>query len=64
MIEDEVMREWRAVREVFAAAHNYDTAAMIATLRALQEASGRVVIPAPPRPNAPKPEAGTGERAA
>jgi hypothetical protein len=38
----------------------------VAALRAKQEASGRVVIPAPPRPNAPKPEVApaTDERAA
>jgi hypothetical protein len=58
VIEDEVVREVRAVREAFAAAHNYDIFAMCATLKASQDASGRTVIPAPPPPNAPKPEAG------
>lgn len=50
MIEDEVVREVRAAREAFAAAHNYDIRAMVAALHELAVASGREVVRLAPRP--------------
>lgn len=45
MIEDEVVREVRTARDAFAASHAYDIRAMVAALRELGIASGRVVVP-------------------
>jgi hypothetical protein len=50
MIEDEVVREVRAAREVFAAAHGFDIARMVAALHELGIASGREVVRFAPRP--------------
>jgi hypothetical protein len=50
MSEDEVVREVRAAREVFAASHEYDVQAMVAALRALDDAGGRAVVRFAPRP--------------
>jgi hypothetical protein len=50
MIEDDVIREVRAAREAFAAAHGYDIRAMVATLRELDAAGDREVVRFPPRP--------------
>ncbi len=50
MTEDEVVREVRAAREAFAAAHGYDIRAMGAALRALDAADGREVVRFAPRP--------------
>lgn len=44
MIEDDVVREVRAAREAFAAAHNYDIRAMCAALRAMDVVDGRAVV--------------------
>lgn len=52
MIEDEVVREVRAAREGFAAAYEYDVKAMVAALRALDDAGGRAVVRFAPRPAA------------
>lgn len=49
MIEDEVVREVRAAREAFAAAHGYDIGAMVAALREVAAASGREVVSFDPR---------------
>jgi hypothetical protein len=48
--EDDILREIRAVREAFAAEHNYDVRAMVAALRAEDLAAGREVVTLPPRP--------------
>jgi hypothetical protein len=53
VIEDDIIREIRATREAFAAAHGYDIRAMVETLRALGESSGREVVDLPPRPALP-----------
>jgi hypothetical protein len=53
MNEDEVVREVRAVREAFAAAHEYDVKAMVAALRALDDAGDRAVVRFAPRPAVP-----------
>jgi hypothetical protein len=64
MIEDDVVREVRAVREAYARLHGYDVKAMVADLRARDLAGDwRVVRRAPRRPNpgavsAVKPEHG------
>lgn len=50
MTEDEVVREVRAAREAFAAAHGYDIRAMVAALRERGAASGRELIRLAPRP--------------
>lgn len=50
MIEDEVIREVRAVREAFAASHGYDLRAMVAALHEIGVASGREVVHLEPRP--------------
>lgn len=50
MTEDEVVREVRAAREAFAAAHGYDIQAMVAALHELGIASGRQVVQFLPRP--------------
>jgi hypothetical protein len=60
--EDEVVREVRAARDAFAASHGYDIRAMVAALRQVGVASGRVVIPVTPRaartPGQAAPQAG------
>lgn len=53
MIEDEVIREVRAARDAFAAAHGYDIRAMVAALHEYGKASGREVVSFPPRPVVP-----------
>jgi hypothetical protein len=50
MIDDDILREIRATREAFAAAHNYDIRAMAATLQAAETASDREIVTLPPRP--------------
>ena len=50
MSEDEVVREVRTAREAVAAAHEYDVQAMVAALRALDDAGGRAVVRFAPRP--------------
>jgi hypothetical protein len=40
MIEDDILKDLRAVREAFARSHNYDVAAMVADLRARDRAVG------------------------
>jgi hypothetical protein len=50
MIEDEVVREVRAAREAFAAAHGYDIRAMVTALHELGIASGRELVRFAPRP--------------
>jgi hypothetical protein len=50
MIEDDIIREIRATREAFAAAHGYDVRAMVETLRKKDAAAGRQVVQLPPRP--------------
>ena len=49
MIEDDVIREVRAARDAFAAAHGYDIRAMVAALHEYAVASGREVVSFPPR---------------
>jgi hypothetical protein len=44
MIEDEVIREVRAVREAFAASHGYDIRTMVAALHEWGIASGRELV--------------------
>jgi hypothetical protein len=50
MIEDEVVREARAAREAFAAAHGFDIRKMVAALHELGIASGRELVRFAPRP--------------
>jgi len=50
MIEDEIVREVRAAREPFAAAHGYDIRAMVAALQAFDAGDGRPVVRLEPRP--------------
>lgn len=50
MIEDEVVREVRAAREAFAAAHGFDIRKMVAALHDLGIASGRELVQFPHRP--------------
>jgi hypothetical protein len=50
VIEDDVVKEGRAAREAFAAAHGYDIRAMAAALRELTIANGWKVVRLPPRP--------------
>jgi hypothetical protein len=50
MTDDAIIREIRATREAFAAAHGYDIQAMGDTLRRLTAESGREVTTLPPRP--------------
>jgi hypothetical protein len=49
MLEDDVLREVRAVREAFAQAHNYDVRAMVADLRARNAAGGWPIVRRPRR---------------
>jgi hypothetical protein len=49
MIEDEIVREVRAAREAFAAAHGFDIHAMVAALQAFDAADGRPVVRLEPR---------------
>ena len=53
MSEDEVVRQVRAAREAFAAAHEYNVKAMVAALRALDDAGGRAVVRFAPRAAVP-----------
>jgi hypothetical protein len=53
MTEDDVLREVRAAREAYARLHNFDVRAMVADLRARDEAGDWPVVrraPRPPRP--------------
>lgn len=50
MMDDEVIREVRAAREAFAAAHGNDIQAMVAALQALDASDGREVVRFAPRP--------------
>jgi hypothetical protein len=52
MTEDEVVREVRAAREAFAAAHGYDIRAMVAALREVEIAGGREIVRFAPQPPA------------
>lgn len=58
MTEDEVVREVRAAREAFAAAHGYDIRAMVAALHERGVASGRELVRLASRPAAPTVPAG------
>ncbi|HSS47591.1 MAG TPA: hypothetical protein VLX28_01470 [Thermoanaerobaculia bacterium] len=49
MERDPIIEEIHAVREAFAKEHNYDLAAMVATLRRHQCESGREVVSFAPR---------------
>jgi len=49
MERDPIIEEIHAVREAFAKDHNYDLAAMVATLRRHQRESGREVVSFAPR---------------
>jgi len=49
MERDPIIEEIHAVREAFAKDHNYDLAAMVATLRRHQRESGRAVVSFVPR---------------
>ncbi len=49
MERDPIIEEIHAVREAFAKEHNYDLAAMVATLRRHQRESGREVVSFAPR---------------
>jgi hypothetical protein len=49
MERDSIIEEIHAVREAFAKDHNYDLAAMVATLRSHQRESGREVVSFAPR---------------
>jgi hypothetical protein len=53
MIEDDVLREVRAVREAYARLHDFDVRAMVADLRARDLAGDWPVVRHPPR--RPKP---------
>ena len=59
MVEDEIVREVRAAREAFAAAHGYDVYAMVEALRGAAARSGRKVVRLAPRPIAPVEQAAT-----
>ncbi|MFO0850566.1 MAG: hypothetical protein U0871_18705 [Gemmataceae bacterium] len=48
MAEDDVLRQVRAAREAFAAAHGYDTWAMVAALRAMDAAGDWPVVAVAP----------------
>ena len=48
-MEDDVLKEVRAFRDAFAAAHGYDIHAMMLTLREQTIANGWVVVRLPPR---------------
>ena len=48
-MEDEVVKEVRAVREAFAASHGYDIYAIMAAVRELTIANGWEVVRMPPR---------------
>ena len=50
MIEDDVVREVRAVREAYARSHNYDVQAMVEDLRASDAVGDWPVVRHPPRP--------------
>ena len=49
MIEDDVLREVRAVREAYARLHDFDVRAMVADLRARDLAGDWPVVRHPPR---------------
>jgi hypothetical protein len=49
MTEDDVLREVRAAREAYAQAHNFDVRAMVADLRARDDAGDWPVVRRPPR---------------
>ena len=49
MVNDDVLREVRATREMYASLHNYDVRAMVADLQARDLASDWQVVRLPPR---------------
>jgi hypothetical protein len=49
MTEDDVLREVREAREGYARSHNFDVRAMVADLRARDEAGDRPVVRRAPR---------------
>jgi hypothetical protein len=49
MDRDPIIEEIHTVREAFAKDHNYDLAAMVATIRRNQRESGREVVSFAPR---------------
>ncbi len=49
MVEDDVLREVRAVREAYARSHNFDVRAMVADLRARDLGGDWPVVRHPPR---------------
>ena len=49
MVEDDVLREVRAVREAYARSHNFDVRAMVADLRTRDLAGDWPVVRHPPR---------------
>lgn len=55
MVEDDVLREVRAVREAYARLHDFDVRAMLADLRACDLAGDWPVVRHPPR--RPNPDA-------
>jgi hypothetical protein len=55
MKDDPIVEEVRKVREAFAAAHNYDIAAMVADLRRRQQDSHLKVVLLPPKPPSHRP---------
>lgn len=53
MIEDDVLREVRAAREAYSRTHGYDVQAMVADLRAQDEAGDWPVVRRSPRRPSP-----------
>jgi hypothetical protein len=49
MTEDDVLRQVRAAREAYARSHNFDIRAMVADLRARDQAGDRPVVRRAPR---------------
>lgn len=56
MVEDEVLREVRAVREAYAQLHNFDVHAMVADLRTRDLVGDWPVVRHPPRRPQPRAE--------
>ncbi|MBI4602265.1 MAG: hypothetical protein HY721_09925 [Planctomycetes bacterium] len=50
MSRDPIVEEVRAIRDQFAARHNYDLDAIVSALKKASEDSGRQVVSLPPRP--------------
>ncbi|MBI4607064.1 MAG: hypothetical protein HY721_34300 [Planctomycetes bacterium] len=49
MFRDPIVEEVRAIRDQFAARHNYDLDAIVRALKKASEESGRQVVSLPPR---------------